>query len=122
MQTKLEWYGEALSNLGPVHLLRRQFRQFSNPQKAYFLSSKHSDHPLLCRPGTTDLLVFDQIFVERQYRCLDDMDLQGLVLDCGANAGYSSAYLLSRFPKCSVIAIEPDATSFSLVTQNMKPC
>ena len=30
------------------------------------------------------------------------------ILDCGANVGYTSAYLLTRFPTAFLIAIEPD--------------
>jgi hypothetical protein len=40
--------------------------------------------------GSSDLHVFRQIFVEREYGCLDDLADVRLIIDCGANAGYSS--------------------------------
>src|SRR4051812_37718019 len=62
-------------------------------------------HPLYFRSGTTDFYVIHQIFVQREYSCFDDLKDPGLILDCGANGGYSSAYFLSRFPGSTVIAV-----------------
>jgi len=66
-------------------------------------------------------MVFDQIFIEREYSCLDDLSDVDLVIDCGANVGYSSAYFLTRFPKCKVICVEPDSSNFKLLQKNLAP-
>jgi FkbM family methyltransferase len=34
--------------------------------------------------------------------------------------GYSSAYFLSRFPRCRVIAVEPDAANFEILQKNLR--
>jgi FkbM family methyltransferase len=78
-------------------------------------------HPLRCRPETSDRDVFDQVFVEREYRGLDDQEGVDLILDCGANVGYSAAYLLSRFPAAHLIAVEPDPESFEVLRLNLAP-
>jgi hypothetical protein len=62
------------------------------------LRSKDAAHALLCRPGTSDKWIFDQIFIQREYRSLDDLEEAGLIIDCGANVGNSAAYLLTHFP------------------------
>lgn len=87
------------------------------------LWSRCSRYPLWYRPGTTDLCVFHQIFVWREYRCLDYLDPRsvGLVIDCGAYAGYSSAYFLTRFPDCRVVALEPDEGNHALALRNLSP-
>jgi FkbM family methyltransferase len=46
------------------------------------------------------------------------LDVQ-LVLDCGANVGYSSAYFLSQSPSCHVMAIEPDPGNFAMLQRNL---
>jgi len=79
------------------------------------------DHPLLLRPATSDLEVFKQIFVSREYAPLDDMDAPSLVVDAGANVGYSSAYFLSRFPTTHVIALEPDPDNADVCRRNLEP-
>jgi FkbM family methyltransferase len=83
------------------------------------LRSQHARHPLYYRPGQTDLAVFWQIFIEREYACLDGLPIDGLIVDCGANVGYSSAYFLSRFPHASIFAIEPDSKNFTQLTKNL---
>jgi len=65
--------------------------------------------------------VFHQIFVEREYACLDEVENVDLVIDCGANVGYSSAYFLTRFPNCHVIAVEPDPDNFKMLEHTLAP-
>ncbi|WP_162670087.1 FkbM family methyltransferase [Gemmata massiliana] len=44
-----------------------------------------------------------------------------LVLDCGANVGYASAYFLTRFPRAQVLAVEPDPGNFAILARNLAP-
>lgn len=80
--------------------------------------SDYSDGVLVARSRTTDLSVFWQIFIRREYRCVDDLTDVDLVIDCGANVGYSAAYFLTRFPDCYVIAVEPDKSNFESLNRN----
>jgi FkbM family methyltransferase len=99
---------------------RRRMAQ-ARDRSAFTLTSKHARHPLLCRANTTDLPVFRQIFLQRDYRCLDPLQDAELIVDCGANVGYSAAYFLSRFPRAELIAIEPDPGNFELLERNLAP-
>src|SRR5262249_43096679 len=100
--------------------IRRQLqRRFVSPDQLIELTSKSLSYPVFARPETSDLLVFDQVFVERQYRCVGHVKTPKLILDCGANVGYSSAYFLSRHPECFVIAVEPDANNFAMLKKNL---
>jgi FkbM family methyltransferase len=92
-----------------------------NLGKLTTLTSELARHPLRCRPETSDRDVFDQVFVEREYRGLDDLEGVDLIVDCGANVGYSAAYLLSRFPAARLTAIEPDPESFEVLRLNLAP-
>ena len=85
------------------------------------LRARRCAHPLYARPGSTDAYVFRQIFIEREYSCIDDLDDVRLVVDCGANVGYSSAYFLSRYPDAEVIAVEPDAGNYAMLQLNTAP-
>ena len=78
-------------------------------------------HPFWVRDGSSDLDVFRQMFVEHEYADLADLRDVDLVLDCGANVGYSSAYFLSRFPGCRVVAVEPDPANFAMLRRNLAP-
>jgi FkbM family methyltransferase len=85
------------------------------------LYTRYSRTRLECRCGASDLDLFKQIFIDREYRCLDDAADANLVIDCGANVGYSAAYFLSRFPRCRLIAVEPDESNFALLNRNLQP-
>ncbi|MEZ5566423.1 MAG: FkbM family methyltransferase [Gammaproteobacteria bacterium] len=124
LRKKLRYLRLAFVNLGPASALRYWAKKLvrnrgSNTPRP--LTSKYLDHPVCFRPRTTDLAVFQQIFVEREYGCLDDVTGPDLVIDCGANVGYSSAYFLSRFPGSELIAVEPDPGNFRLLSKNLAP-
>ncbi|MGH7437044.1 MAG: FkbM family methyltransferase [Polyangiaceae bacterium] len=85
------------------------------------MHSRHAQFPLFCRAGTSDVDVFTQILVNREYRCLDHVEEASLVIDCGANVGYSAAYFLTRFPRAFVVAVEPDPGNFALLVRNLAP-
>ena len=87
----------------------------------YTLAARGCDHPLQVRYNTSDRSVFEMIFVEHEYACLQPSGPVRLVIDCGANVGYASAYFLSHFPDCHVIAVEPDPDNFALLKPNLRP-
>ena len=96
--------------VAPTALYAAQRLRFGlSPPKSPFvwLLSKHARYPLRCRPGTSDVAVFGQIFRDLEYQCLDNARDVSLILDCGANVGYSAAYFLTCFPRAQVIAVEP---------------
>jgi len=110
---------DAVRALGPVrgvHFLWLRARGGGGA-----LRTPDAAHPLEARAGSTDLRVFKQIFVEREYACLDDLEKVDLVIDCGANVGYSSAWFLSRWPASRVLALEPDAENFAALAANLAP-
>jgi FkbM family methyltransferase len=65
--------------------------------------------------------VFSQIFVTDEYGPLHSLQDVRFIIDCGAYIGFSSAYLLSRFPEATLIAIEPDKQNYELLKQNLRP-
>jgi FkbM family methyltransferase len=77
--------------------------------------------PIWVRSSSSDLDVVSQVFLEEQYACLDNRIDVGLVIDCGANVGYSATYFLSRFADCHVVAIEPDAGNYVMLRRNLAP-
>ncbi len=119
------FFGAALGRWQMWHFLAQRFfcRAFK-VRRPYRLSTKAARYPLWCRPQSSDLDVFKQIFVLHEYALVTGLlkgSSVGLVLDCGANAGYSAAYFLTQFPRCELIAVEPDAANFRLLQRNLAP-
>jgi FkbM family methyltransferase len=89
------------------------------PKQGLFrLTARKSAHPLQCRGGTTDIDVFKHIYVCGEYDCLDALENPELIVDCGANAGFSASYFLSRFPSAAVVAVEPDPGNYRMLVAN----
>jgi FkbM family methyltransferase len=42
-----------------------------------------------------------------------------LIIDAGANTGYSAIWFNLNFPKAQIFAVEPDGSNFSLMKQNV---
>ena len=65
--------------------------------------------------------VFHQIFIFEEYSCLRDLNEPSLVLDLGANVGFSAAYFLNIFPKTHIVAVEPDERNLVICKANLSP-
>jgi FkbM family methyltransferase len=87
----------------------------------YTLRAKGAAHPLVCRAHSSDGDVFRNVFVEQAYACVEQRQDVRLIIDCGANVGYASAYLLTRHPRAEVLAVEPDAGNFAALQLNTAP-
>jgi FkbM family methyltransferase len=89
-------------------------------------------HRLVVRPSDSDPFVLAQIFTEREYDAhpfwmeklntvAAGMRQSGrvpLIVDAGANVGYSALYLAEHFPDAVIIAVEPDRDCVDLIEQN----
>lgn len=118
-------YGEQIAALGMgrwlVFKLRKLQSRFARAGTELRVSTPLARHPLVFRAGTSDGNVFSQIFLHREYRCLDDVAHADLIIDGGANVGYSSAYFLTRYPEARLVAIEPDPDNFAVLARNLAP-
>lgn len=116
----------ALRNLGwrdGLRFLRARLVDAIAPKAArhYELRTSAVPYPLMARSGTSDLEVFHQVFAEREYDALSAIEPPELVLDCGANVGYSAAYFLARFPTARCVAVEPDPGNAEMLRRNLAP-
>jgi FkbM family methyltransferase len=121
---RLRKYAEAAANLGSlqtIHYVVQRIRQKIAPPTLLTVRSKHAAYPLTCRRGSSDLDVFGTIYSEREYSCLDHVNSADLIIDCGANVGFASAYFATRFPDAQVIAIEPDPGNYNHLLMNIAP-
>lgn len=76
---------------------------------------------LIIRPNTSDSASFRQIFTDEELGPISlPLDSPSLILDCGAYVGYSSYYLLSKFPSSRVLAVEPDRDNFEILALNLR--
>lgn len=110
-----------LAALGPADwlALRRTKKQIRTGPKGHFVPIRCEVPGLHVRAGTSDMLVFSDIYFKKEYRCLDHVRNAELIIDCGANVGYSSAYFAHRHPRARVIAVEPDPSNYAACAKNL---
>jgi FkbM family methyltransferase len=86
--------------------------------------------PVWLRPGTSDVAVFDDIFLKR---ALDGASYPqhavvaaqaqaageaAVILDGGANIGLASVWLTRAYPRAKILAVEPDPGNVAMLRRN----
>ncbi|GAB2496997.1 FkbM family methyltransferase [Algoriphagus taiwanensis] len=66
----------------------------------------------------TDLRVFDQIFLEENYQFFLHEFNPKVIIDVGANVGYSAIWFSHKFKDAKVIALEPEEENFKVLKEN----
>jgi FkbM family methyltransferase len=69
------------------------------------------------RSGTTDLLVLEQVFLDREYH-LEPVHPVEYVVDLGSNIGVTAMYWAQRYPRAKLVLVEPDPDNFKLLRKN----
>lgn len=70
------------------------------------------------RPGTSDLNVYDEVFIGREYEL--ELGQPQYIVDAGAHVGLAAAYFASRYPEATVIALEPEPRNFRVLQRNAR--
>ena len=83
------------------------------------LPVRGSNLSVKARVGTSDVLVYYQVFAEEQYSRFNP-SVVNTVVDCGANVGYSSIYFLQKYPLARIFALEPDPVNFKMCLSNLE--
>jgi FkbM family methyltransferase len=82
---------------------------------------KGNRKPVAVRLRSSDMQVFQQVFVWQQYKPATQIGEPKVIVDCGANVGYTSSYFLEHFPTARVIALEPDPHNADVCRRNLQP-
>lgn len=73
--------------------------------------------PFQLRRMSSDLSVFETVFFKREFDLHFPVEPR-LIIDGGANVGYSTAYFANRYPKAKVIAVEPSHDNAMMLREN----
>lgn len=77
-------------------------------------------NPIVIRENSTDLHVFQQIFLYDDY-AIGELDFKPkYIIDAGAYVGFASLFFDSEYPNAQIVSIEPSQTNFPTLTENTK--
>lgn len=89
----------------------------------YFIVGNHDFKNVWLRKNSSDLHVFEQVFLHREYESLimvakDNKINVHSIVDAGANIGLTSLFFLHHFPEAKIISIEPDPENYEMLKKN----
>lgn len=117
----LTWGGKAAYAAARWSVTRWAKSSRSRPAK--YTVHWRSGESMVLRGGTSDVLVFREIFLENCYRAAIEAlspKAAGLrILDCGANIGLFSALCAKFFNSPSVVSVEPDPGNIEALRTNI---
>lgn len=93
------------------YLTRKEFMQFR-------LRSLKTT--LLLRANSSDIRVFNDVFIKQDYDLSFLSLAPRLIIDGGANVGCSSLFFAQRYPNSLILAVEPEISNFKILYHNVK--
>jgi FkbM family methyltransferase len=90
--------------------------QFGNLEQVVLPDIKH---PFTLRVNTSDIPVFDQVFLNQEYNV--KLITPKVVIDGGANIGLFALYIKNKYPEAKIICVEPDIENFDVLKKNISP-
>jgi FkbM family methyltransferase len=74
---------------------------------------------LTIRDQADDVIVFREIFFDREYRACTDLGFEPTAIyDIGADVGLAAAYFRSRWPEAVIVGFEADEKDFAVAERN----
>lgn len=108
-------------NIGALVALELQRRLA--PQVAFsvpvFVSWRKKSHVQVTIGNGSDEEAFEEIFVDGEYRAAQANDAR-VILDVGANVGYSAIYFALNYPNGTIYCFEPDPANYEKLCRNAR--
>jgi len=83
------------------------------------LTTKGIKHPLFVRLRTSDVEVYEDIILKKEYDYPTSFSPRTIV-DVGANCGMTSVFYANRYPDATVVAVEPETSNYSALVRNTR--
>jgi FkbM family methyltransferase len=112
-------YGDACRALGLRLVAIRSLRRLASPGCSR-LRLRGVDRPFHLRRATSDFWVFEEIYANGEYAVVTKLGLpeDATIIDLGANIGLASRYFSTLFPRCRIVAVEPDHGNCQMIADN----
>jgi len=70
------------------------------------------------RLGTSDSLIFAQVFVDREYDSPNLPETAQTIVDLGANIGLATLFFGQKYPQATILAVEPESANYTAMLAN----
>jgi FkbM family methyltransferase len=66
-------------------------------------------------------VVFEEVFFQEHCKFDVECEEAGLIVDAGAHAGLTTVFFALRYPRATIVALEPEPSNFELLRANTAP-
>lgn len=105
--------------VGPRGLLAISANLVCRYPKHVSLNHESLRHPLFVRLRTSDAEVYEDIFLVKAYDYPTSVPPRTIV-DVGANCGMTSVYYANRYPRATVVSVEPENSNYAALVRNTR--
>jgi FkbM family methyltransferase len=77
--------------------------------------------PVYIRSDTSDLKLFQNIFIDQAYNSRHLPTNAKIIIDLGANIGLTSVFFANKYPNARIVSVESDQENFKILQNNLIP-
>ena len=94
---------------------------FGTPKEIKARHSPAVKHPVHLRVRTSDVSLYKDIILRKEY----DLGLPEFsprtIVDAGANSGMATLYYANKYPNAKIVAVEPEPSNYAALVKNVAP-
>lgn len=114
-------WGEGLPWRSRARLFQAHWQHLTDTPGVWPLIVPGYRYPVYFRSGTSDLPVIQENLVHQQYGPVGLLPDVRYIIDCGANIGTATFYLLHRYPQAKALIVEPDPRNLAIARRTLRP-
>jgi len=114
-------WGVGFSLFSRLRLMQAHWHHLAGSPDTWSIRVPSYPHPVYFRTGSSDLAVIQENLILEQYASVCNLPNVQYILDCGANIGTASLYLLQRYPQAKVLLVEPDPRNMAIAQRTLQP-
>ena len=78
---------------------------------------KNIKHPFKLRKGSSDIAVFHQVFINKEYSFNAGFNPR-FIIDGGGNVGLGALYFANVYPDAKIVSVEPESDNYNMLIDN----
>lgn len=95
-----------------------RMNKIKNQSRVYFSLKEGGNHPLICRPNSSDVGVLWQTFYHKYHLPPYPLDKDSIIVDLGANVGYTTTHFAFLYPTSCIYGVEMNYENFLIAKEN----
>ena len=80
---------------------------------------KELKHPFKLRKASSDIAVFHQVFINKEYKLKAGFNPR-FIIDGGGNIGLAALYFANVYPDAKIVSVEPESDNYNMLIDNTR--